>query len=157
MILIDTREQANTHILRYLDKHGIERCDVALEYGDYLNTETGIVIERKRNFEELAGNCGTGHARFKRELERLDSAGGLMYILVEQEGDLESLAEWVNPRGTIKHRTLKNGTVKPVQPMNGVQMAQICRRWQERHHVKVVFCAKRDSPKKLCELLEVSM
>lgn len=157
MILIDTREQANTHILRYLAKRGIEHCDVALEYGDYLNTETGIVIERKRNFEELAGNCGTGHARFKRELERLDSAGGKMYILVEQDGDLESLSKWVNPRARIKHRTLKNGVVKPIQPMSGAQMAQICRRWQERHHVKVVFCAKRDSPKKLCELLEVSM
>lgn len=153
MILVDTREQANTHILRYLDKQGIEHCDVALEYGDYLNTETGIVIERKRDFVELAGNCGTGHARFKRELERLDASGGQMYILVEQEGDLDSLALWVNPRATIKHRTLKSGVVKPIQPMSGAQMATICRRWQERHNVEVVFCNRKESPKKLCELL----
>lgn len=157
MILIDTREQANTHILRYLDRQGIEHCDVALEFGDYLNTETGIVVERKRNFEELAGNCGTGHARFKRELERLDSTGGQMYILIEQEGDLETLARWENPRATIKHRTLKSGAIKPIQPMTGAQMAQICRRWEERHKVKVVFCDKRNAPKKLCELLEVKL
>lgn len=155
MIIIDTREQANTHILRYLDKCGIEHCDNVLDFGDYLNTDNGIVVERKKNFTELAGNCGKGHARFKRELERLTAAGGKMYVLVEQEGGFEALAVWENPRGTVKYRTLKRGTVKPVMPMSGAQIAEICKRWQERHNVEFVFSSKRESPQKLCKLLGV--
>lgn len=155
MIIIDTREQANTHILRYLDKNGIEHCDNVLDFGDYLNTENGVVVERKKNFTELAGNCGKGHARFKRELERMDDAGGKMFVLVEQEGGFDALATWENPRGKVKQRTLKKGGVKPVQPMSGAQIAAICKRWEERHNVEFVFCSKRESPQKLCTLLGV--
>ena len=157
MIIIDTREQANVHILRYLDKNGIEHGDNALDFGDYLNTENGIVVERKKNFTELAGNCGKGHARFKLDLERLDTAGGKMYVLVEQEGGFDALQAWENPRGKPKQRILKRGVVKPVQPMSGAQIAAICQRWQERHNVEFVFCSRRESPQTLCRLLGVEL
>jgi ERCC4-type nuclease len=96
VVLTDTREQENEHILTVLDKLKVQHKPFALPYGDYsimlpASPEHGIqrdvyyindiMIERKRNLNELAGNFTTGRERFKDEMIR---AGAIRkYLIVE--------------------------------------------------------------------------
>ena len=71
VILIDTREKVNDHILKYFDKANIQYKKKALKYGDYSfyipaneslsicrdeYFDKQIVVERKGSLEELSGN-----------------------------------------------------------------------------------------------------
>lgn len=95
IILIDTREQQNEHILEYLDKQKIKHEKMKLNYGDYSfyipqNMELGIVrdlyfkdivsIERKGSLEELSSNFTVGRANIEEEFTRKN---GKMYLMIE--------------------------------------------------------------------------
>lgn len=152
-IQIDTREQANTHIIRYFDKIGVEHIDDGcLQIGDYY-ADGHVVVERKRNLIEFAANCGKNHQRFKRELERLDESGWRMYIIIEQEMSYEDMATWQNPRGKVKYRRLKNGMLKAVKPMTGAQMKAICDEWMRKHDIQIKFCNKKDTGREILNIL----
>ena len=83
VILVDTREKVNAHILEYFDKKGIAYKTKALDRGDYSfmipkNEKLGIprdlyfmnkvVVERKGSLEELSGNLTNERDRFEKEL-----------------------------------------------------------------------------------------
>ena len=85
IIIIDTREQDNKHIIDYFEKKKIAYETKKLETGDYSfaipeNTELHInrkiyfqnhcVIERKAGLDELAGNLTTDRIRIETELIR---------------------------------------------------------------------------------------
>jgi len=99
VVLTDTREQSNGHILTGLDTLKVAHRPMALSFGDYsvmlpANPEAGIVrdtyfdneitIERKANLDELAGNFSKHRERFKDEMIRAGSAS--KYLLIEQGG-----------------------------------------------------------------------
>jgi len=94
VILIDTREKQNKHILKFLDYENIKYQSYTFKFADYsfmlpANKKLGIaedvyfdnrmVIERKNSIEELCGNIGTNRERFKREL---DKAGRSKFTLL---------------------------------------------------------------------------
>ena len=83
VILVDTREKVNQHILDYFDKKGIAYKVKALDRGDYsfmlkANEKLGIprdlyfsnkvIVERKGSLEELSGNLTQERDRFEKEL-----------------------------------------------------------------------------------------
>lgn len=88
-IVIDTREQENLHIIKYLDKKGIKYIKEKLDQGDYscflgnLDFRNKIAIERKAHLEELSGNLTKGRDRFERELQRAKDLNMDFYLLVE--------------------------------------------------------------------------
>ena len=99
VVLTDTREQDNGHILTALDGLKVSHKAMALSFGDYsvmlpAMPEAGIsrdtyfdgeiIIERKRNLDELAGNFTTSRERFKDEMIRAGPAH--KYLIVEQGG-----------------------------------------------------------------------
>lgn len=97
-----------------------------------------VVIDRKQNVLEFAGNAGKQHERFKNELKRLDDIGGKMYILIEEElSSLEDIKEWSSKRSQMSGKTLY----------------KICRAWQKRHNIEFVFTSKEKSAQKIIELL----
>jgi len=96
VIIIDTREQENEHIISFLDKKKVEHISRALDFGDYsfylpenknLSISKAIwfdkefVIERKGSLTELAGNLTNGRERFEKELIRKKDAK--MHLMVE--------------------------------------------------------------------------
>lgn len=96
VILIDTREQENTHIIKFLDKKKVKHISRKLDFGDYsfyipkaielginndLYFDKDIVIERKGSLTELAGNLTKGRERFEKELIRKKDAE--MKLLIE--------------------------------------------------------------------------
>lgn len=83
VILTDTREQKNQHILDFFDRKKILHKKKALNYGDYsfmipANEPLGIqrdmyfdgkvCIERKASLEEISGNLSKDRSRFEKEL-----------------------------------------------------------------------------------------
>lgn len=99
VVLTDTREQANTHILTAFDGLKVAHKPMALSFGDYsamlpakpdagigrdMYFDAEIIIERKNSLDELAGNFATGRERFKDEMTRAGSAR--KYLIVEQAG-----------------------------------------------------------------------
>ena len=82
VIIVDTREQANEHILNYFDSKNVQHISRKLEYGDYSaylprNEKYGIMrdihfdmsIERKNSVDELASTIKE-RTRFENELIR---------------------------------------------------------------------------------------
>lgn len=99
VILIDTREQENWHIVDSLAKLGISCQERKLDYGDYsaklpANPDLGILrdvyftacfaIERKASLEELSGNLTQERQRFENELMRAHATGCKLLLLVER-------------------------------------------------------------------------
>ena len=96
-IIIDTREQENTHITEYLVKKKLPYKGQKLDYGDYsfmipanpdlcipreIYFMNNIVIERKAHLEELSGNLTKdGGSRLESELIR--SQGTKFYLMIE--------------------------------------------------------------------------
>jgi ERCC4-type nuclease len=98
-VIIDTREQQNSHIVDYLDKHKVAHISKKLDYGDYscmipFNQELGIMrdtyftdgiaVERKACLDELANNLTTDRVRFESELIR--SHGCKLLLMIENAG-----------------------------------------------------------------------
>jgi len=103
IILIDSREKVNNHLLEYWDKHKIPHEVIALPAGDYsfaLNAipELGIphkmyyyndiILERKNSLEELSGCFSQTRERFNDEWSRCYAKR--KYLLIENGtyGDL---------------------------------------------------------------------
>jgi len=93
IVLIDTREQENSHITEWLDLKKIAWKSKALSYGDYsllipTNIEYGIMhdmklnyaVEKKNGLNEISGNIANGRTAFENELVR---GRGKMTILIE--------------------------------------------------------------------------
>ena len=89
VVIADSREQVNGHLIAWLDKNHIQHKSRALETGDYSvmlgNTtfEDEIAFERKANLDEIAGNFTVGRERFEREMIRAKARGMKLFLVVE--------------------------------------------------------------------------
>lgn len=137
MIKVDTREKQNSHITKFFKENGIEFCtDKTCYIGDYCNTENpNVYVERKNSWDELAGNCGRNHDRFKRELERLDDCGGKMFIVVETNIPLN---EW---------------KPKHVRKMTAEQMDKILTAWAHKHRISIMTTPKEQAGQWIYKIL----
>ena len=150
-LLIDTREKPKTikSILKTFNDAGITYESTKLLFGDYMDfNRPHIVIDRKQTIAELAKNCTTEHDRFRRELEKAKKAGATLVILVEQNRykngnewihveDISDLMLWEN-----KHTTIR-----------GEKIFRVLRSWQSKYPIRVEFCDKRSTGKRIIEII----
>lgn len=89
IILYDSREKENKHILKAFNKAGIELKRIKLNVGDYSfiwkdkSFESRIVVERKHCIDEIIMNITKGKARFKREFERAIKNKTKVILMIE--------------------------------------------------------------------------
>lgn len=103
VILVDSREKANKHILDVFDREGIQYRVTALESGDYtfelkavpeldidhtMDFRQDVMIERKNSLDEISGNFTRGRARFNDEFGRAWAVK--KYLLIE-DGSYEKI------------------------------------------------------------------
>ncbi|MBR9953460.1 ERCC4 domain-containing protein [Eubacteriaceae bacterium Marseille-Q4139] len=98
VVLVDSREKKNGHILEYFAKQGIAYQETKLDYGDYsfyipaeaagedIYFHRDIVIERKGSLEELSGNLAQERERFEKEFLKAGNDGCKVYLLIEAPG-----------------------------------------------------------------------
>ena len=150
-LLIDTREKpkAIQTIIKAIDEAGIPHESTKLLFGDYMDwNRPQIVIDRKQNIAELAKNCTSDHERFRRELQRAQKANTTLVVLVEQnrykEGDrwihVEDVADlmlWESPHTTIR----------------GEKVYRVLRSWMAKYPLRVEFCDKRSTGRRIYEII----
>lgn len=145
IIQIDSREQKFDHVTKYFDERGIKWVKSKCVVGDYVNLENPmVVIDRKKDLLEVAGNVCQQHDRFIRELELANDLGYKLIILVEEPmiKDLKGVCGWYNWRRKKNPRAI-----------NGKTLWKIMSTIQEKYGVKWEFTTKEDCGKKITELL----
>ena len=151
MLMVDSREKpkAIKTILKQFEARGINYSISKLYIGDYMEYSNPLlVIDRKQSIQELAANCTRDHARFKAELERAKAVGAKLIILVEQNRyydrdkwiqvcNIEDLMLWSSPHTTIR----------------GEKVYRVLRLWCAKYDIEIQFCDKRQTGRKILEII----
>lgn len=162
----DSRQQRGKHTAKneWFKSHGVQCVTVALPFGDYRIAGSNVVVDSKRNVQELAGNLGHDHARFVRECDKALAAGYRLVILVEEHAEYNDRAKvstWIT-RPCKSCPTYRKGECNPLtdgcktrryKPLNGPTLLKIMNRLEEKHGVRFEFCRPSQSAKRICELL----
>lgn len=109
MVICDTREQQNQHILDYFDRKKIPYKKQKIDEGDYTAVITKcpekgiyrdiyfkIAVERKNSVDEIASNLAEktdtrDDIRLTRELRRAKEKGIKMFLIIEDEKGLKKI------------------------------------------------------------------
>lgn len=143
MIIVDTREKKNSHILKYFITHDIEFVVKKMDVADYqIEGKDNLVIDRKQNLDELLRNLTNrnDHARFWKEVRRAKERNIKMIVLCEHGGrikDIKSIADWHSKYSVVSGRAL----------MEEIYRVHIA------YGTDFIFCDKRSTGRKIIELL----
>ena len=143
MIVVDSREKKNSHILKYFIEHDIDYVVKKMDVADYqIEGKDNLVLDRKQNLDELARNLTnrSDHARFWKEVRRAKERNIKMFILCEHGGqikDIKSVANWHSK----------------YSPVSGRHLMEEIYRVHIAYGVEFVFCDKRSTGRKIIELL----
>ena len=142
MIICDTREKKNQHILDYFRKHGIEYSVLKLDTGDYMDSSRkDLTIDRKRSLDEICGNLfSPDRNRFWREVRRSKEERIKMIVLIEHGGTIKSLNDvpkWKSKYSKVSGYSLYN---------------EMCR-CHIAYDVEFLFCDKRSTGRRIVEIL----
>lgn len=150
-LIIDTREKpkAIANILKTFDEYGVRYETSKLLFGDYMDwNRPNIVIDRKQNIAELAKNVTIELKRFTAELERAKAAGAELVILVEQN-KYKYNGQWKRVE-TINDLMLWSS---PHTSIQGEKVYRTLNALIYRYNISVQFCDKRQTGRKIIELI----
>lgn len=163
IIQIDSREKARAikNIVAEFDKRGIIHPVSKLMVGDYMNYDNPrLIIDRKQNLTELCSNVCQDHERFRREL-LLAQQNEIKIIFLVEHGNgikcIEDVIWWNNPRRFKRVIDSETGKWKEVETkaMQGETLYKILRTQERKYGCQFLFCDKKDTGKRIIELLEV--
>lgn len=152
VILTDTRQQKEDHILKEFDKQGILHIQTKLDSADYMalkyDKEKGfykdysILIDTKKDLLEICGNLAhtSEHQRLVREVELGQSLGANEFIFLIGEKNIKTVDD-------IKNWSNKHTKVK------GETLYKIMSTFKEHHNCRFIICDKKDLGKKVIDLL----
>lgn len=153
IILTDTRQQKEKHIIKEFDKQGILHIQTKLDSADYMalryDDEKGfykdysILIDTKKYLLEICYNLcrSSEHQRIIREIKLGQDLGCKNFIFLVGEKDIKSLEDikkWSNKFSKVKGKTL----------------LKIMTTFKEHHNCKFMFCNKKDMGKIIIKIFE---
>ena len=147
-IQIDTREHAGQveRIESQFDSIGVKHFRSKLYVGDYQSLDNPrLVVDRKKDLQELCGNVCQQHERFRAELIRAQEAGIQIVILCEHGRSIKVLEDvyfWENPR-----RRTSPGAI------SGQRLFKVLSTMKEKYGVRFEFCDKRQTGRRIVEIL----
>ena len=145
VIQVDTREQKYSHVTNYFDSQGIKWVKSKCVVGDYVNLENPmVVIDRKKDLQEVAGNVCQQHERFVRELELAKELGYKLIVLVEEPSitSVEQVFGWYNWRRKKNPRAI-----------SGKTLHKIMSTMSEKYDITWEFTTKQKCGERIVELL----
>ena len=164
-INVDTREHQSewNRIQKQFDDIGIQYFRSKLYVGDYMSLDNArLVVDRKKDLQEVCGNVCQQHERFKKELIRAIEAGIRIIFLVEHGPDIKTLEDvyfWQNPRKhEIRWKYNKQTGQKEkyfVSPkaVDGKQLYKSLCTIQDRYGARFEFCTKDQTGRRITEIL----
>lgn len=144
-IIVDTREQKYNHVTKHFDEAGIKWVRSKLICGDYQNPlNPMVVVDRKKDLQEVAGNVCQQHDRFVRELELAKELGYKLIVLVEDPTitSLPNVCSWYNWRRKKNPRAV-----------NGKTLYKIMSTMSDKYGVEWQFTTKQNCGQRIVELL----
>lgn len=151
IILTDTRQQKEKHILKKFDEQGIIHVRTGLPSADYMALrydegfvlDYSILIDTKKDLIEVANNlCNTlNHERIKREIETARELGCKDFIFLVGDSKIKSpddIKKWYSPYTKVK----------------GITLFKIMLTFQKKYGVRFIFCQRKDVGNKIVELLK---
>ena len=121
IILTDTRQKSEEHIIKEFDKQGILHIRTGLPSADYMavryDNEKGfyldysILIDTKKDIEEIASNlCNSqNHQRILREIQKGKDLRAKQFVFLINGGKvktIEDLQNWTSKRTKVKGEVL---------------------------------------------------
>ena len=152
IILTDSRQQKENHIIKEFDKQGILHIRTGLPSADYMavrhDNEQGfyldysVLIDTKKDLEEIANNlCNTNsHERLKREIFKGQQLGAKEFIFIIGDNKIktaEDIKSWSSPHTKVRGETL----------------LKIMNTMKERYGVRFMIVPKKDMGKTIIDLL----
>lgn len=152
-VLADTREQVWGHVKAALEGAGCPVERGKLDQGDYTafvpmsafpgfqdvegmySLQDEVIIERKANLDEIAGNFTTGRDRFEREFIRAKAKGIKVYLLIENASWADIFSH--NYRSQLNPKSLEGSL----------------RSWQAKYNVSIEFCRQEESARAIYNIL----
>ena len=164
VIQCDTREHANEweRIRGQFDRLGVDYIRSKLWVGDYMNLDNPrLVIDRKKDLQELVGNVTGQHERFTRELTRAMEKGIHLIILCEHVEDIPELTDvyfWDKPRLHITDWAIVEGkpckVPKYPKATKGESLYKSLVTIRDKYNVEFMFCDKSDTGYEIMKILE---
>lgn len=145
VLQVDSREQKCDHVTRYFDSQGLKWVKSKCVVGDYVNLENPmVVVDRKKDLHEVAGNVTKDHERFVRELELAKDLGYRLIVLVEEPNitTLPNVCSWYNFRRKRNPRAI-----------DGRTLYKIMKTMSDKYGFEWQFCKKENCGKRIVELL----
>ena len=166
-IQCDTREHSGEwkRISKQFDDLGIKYFRSKLYVGDYQSLDNPrLVIDRKKNLQEIYGNICQQHERFKAELLRAMECEIKIVVLCEHGEEIKSLEDvktFYQPeteRYTYVMQEIAGAKVKVKKkyiqkPIKGESMYKSLCTIRDRYDVDFVFCTQEQTGKKIVEIL----
>ena len=162
-IQIDSREHKSElkRIQKQLDRLDVSYFVSKLYVGDYMSLDNPrLVIDRKKDLQELCGNVTQQHERFRTELINAKDHGIKLIVLCEHgEGiqDLTDVIFWRNPRLDEMDWVMRNG--HPVKEQRypkattGEQLYKSLCTIADRYGVEFRFCSKDQTGMEIVKIL----
>lgn len=164
-IQIDSREKIKEveRITDQFDRLGVDYIRSKLWVGDYMNLDNPrVVVDRKKDLQELIGNVTSQHERFIRELSRAQEKGIKLFILCEHGEDIKELIDvyfWDNPRLHITKWITQDGKPRKVpkypKATKGESLYKSLKTIEDKYGATFQFCEKQDTGYQIMKLLEL--
>ena len=162
-IQVDSREHKSElkRIQKQLDRLDVSYFVSKLYVGDYMSLDNPrLVIDRKKDLQELCGNVTQQHERFRSELVRAQKNGIHLVILCEHgEGiqDLTDVIFWQNPRLEEMEWVMRDGhpmkVYKYPKATRGDQLYKSLCTIADRYDVEFRFCDKSETGREIVRIL----
>ena len=143
MVICDSREKKNAHILRYFERNGIDYTIRKMDVADYQTEDRDkLVIDRKQNLDELATNLTNPQdkGRFWREVRRAYRSGIKMIVLCEHGKGIRSIPDVVNWNSKYS-------------PVTGRILQEKIYQCHISYGVEFLFCDKSETAAKIIALV----
>ena len=152
LILTDSRQQRESHIIKEFDKQGILHIRTGLPSADYMavryNEEKGfyldysILIDTKKDIEEIASNlCNSqNHQRILKEIQKGKDLGAKQFVFLINGGKvktIEDLQNWTSKRTKVK----------------GEVLLKIFKTMSQKYGVKFIIVPKKNMGEMIIKLL----
>lgn len=155
IIQIDTREQQNKEVTDYFDKIGQKYFRSKLYAGDYCDANSPrVLIDLKKDVEEVIGNLTVGHTTFRNEIKRAnEDMGCKLIVLIRKPLDsLESIKTYEVRKYSKWHSNVELRG-KPMTKMSMETLYKTMKTMQDKYNLEWRFCTREESGAKIIEII----
>lgn len=152
IILTDTRQQKEKHIIKAFDKNEVIHIQTKLDAGDYMAVRYGnngfyidhsTIIDTKKDLLEMCGNLchSEEHQRIIREVDRAHEMGCNNFIFLIGENKIKNqddIRKWSNRNTKVTGETL----------------LKVMKTFKDHHNCKFIIVPHKEMGKTILDILD---